>query len=78
MATCTSHSAKRARKRSWQSTLRSNTGRFRAIWNARKLLRAGVTSAFDAASTYNIAVAVRDAIELANVQGCALRCADVR
>ena len=35
----------------------------RAVWNARKILRAGVTSAFDAATTYNIAASVRDSIE---------------
>jgi len=40
-----------------------------AGWNARKVLRAGVTSAFDAASTYNISVAVRDAIEAGLVEG---------
>ena len=34
----------------------------RAIWNARKILQAGVTSAFDAATTYNVAQSVRDAI----------------
>lgn len=41
----------------------------RAIWNARKLLRAGVTSAFDAATTFNIAVAVRDAIDTNMFEG---------
>ena len=41
----------------------------RAVWNARKVLRAGVTSAFDAASTFNIAVAVRDAIEAGMYEG---------
>lgn len=35
----------------------------RAIWNARKVLQAGVTSAFDAATTYNVAQNVRDAID---------------
>ncbi len=35
----------------------------RAIWNAKKILQAGVTSAFDAATTYNIAQNVRDAID---------------
>lgn len=35
----------------------------KAIWNARKVLQAGVTSAFDAATTYNIAQSVRDAID---------------
>ena len=38
-------------------------------WNAHKVLRAGVTSAFDAASTYNISVAVRDAIEAGLIVG---------
>lgn len=41
----------------------------RAMWNARKVLRAGVTTAFDAASTFNIAVAVRDAIEAGMYDG---------
>ena len=41
----------------------------RAIWNARKVLRAGVTSAFDAATTYNVAAAVRDAIEAGLYEG---------
>lgn len=35
----------------------------KAMWNARKVLRAGVTSAFDAATTYNVAQNVRDAID---------------
>lgn len=35
----------------------------KAIWNAKKVLQAGVTSAFDAATTYNIAQSVRDAID---------------
>lgn len=35
----------------------------KAIWNANKILQAGVTSAFDAATTYNIAQSVRDAID---------------
>ena len=35
----------------------------RAIWNARKVLQAGVTSAFDAATTFNVAQSVRDAID---------------
>lgn len=34
----------------------------KAIYNARKVLQAGVTSAFDAATTYAVAQAVRDAI----------------
>jgi imidazolonepropionase-like amidohydrolase len=41
----------------------------KAIWNARKVLRAGVTSAFDAATTYNIAASVRDAIEAGMFEG---------
>jgi len=41
----------------------------RAAWHARKVLRAGVTSAFDAASTFNIAVAVRDAITAGMYEG---------
>jgi len=35
----------------------------RAAWNAKKILQAGVTSAFDAATTFNVAQAVRDAID---------------
>lgn len=35
----------------------------KAIWNAKKVLQAGVTSAFDAATTYNVAQSVRDAID---------------
>lgn len=34
----------------------------RAAWNAKKVLQAGVTSAFDAATSYNVAPCVRDAI----------------
>ncbi len=35
----------------------------KAVWNSKKVLQAGVTSAFDAATTYNIAQSVRDAID---------------
>ena len=35
----------------------------KAMWNAKKVLQAGVTSAFDATTTYNIAQSVRDAID---------------
>ena len=35
----------------------------KAIWNARKVLQAGVTSAFDAGTTFDIAQSVRDAID---------------
>ncbi|PKU23449.1 metal-dependent hydrolase family protein [Telmatospirillum siberiense] len=35
----------------------------KAAWNAKKILQAGVTSAFDAATTYNIAQNLRDAID---------------
>lgn len=35
----------------------------KAIYNANKVLQAGVTSAFDAATTYAVAQAVRDAID---------------
>ena len=35
----------------------------KAMWNAKKVLQAGVTSAFDAATTYNIAQSVRDAVD---------------
>jgi imidazolonepropionase-like amidohydrolase len=41
----------------------------RAMWFARKVLRAGVTSAFDAATTFNIAASVRDAIEAGMFEG---------
>jgi imidazolonepropionase-like amidohydrolase len=41
----------------------------RAMWHARKVLRAGVTSAFDAATTFNIGAAVRDAIEAGMFEG---------
>jgi len=34
----------------------------KAVWYAKKVLQAGVTSAFDAATSYNIAPSVRDAI----------------
>ncbi len=36
---------------------------------ARKVLRAGVTSAFDAASTFNVAVSIRNGIEAGIVEG---------
>lgn len=35
----------------------------KAVYNAKKILQAGVTSAFDAATTYAVAQAVRDAIQ---------------
>ena len=35
----------------------------RAMWNAKKVLQAGVTSAFDAATVNNVAQSVRDAID---------------
>lgn len=41
----------------------------KAAWHARKVLRSGVTSAFDAATTYNVAASVRDAIEAGMVEG---------
>ena len=41
----------------------------KAMWNARKVLRAGVTSSFDAASTFNIAVSVRDAVRAGMFEG---------
>ena len=41
----------------------------KAVWNARKVLQAGVTSAFDAATTYNIAQSVRDAIDCGMFEG---------
>ncbi|GAA5233095.1 alpha/beta fold hydrolase [Verticiella sediminum] len=41
----------------------------KAVWNARKVLQAGVTSAFDAATTYNVGQAVRDAIDSGMFEG---------
>lgn len=41
----------------------------KAMWNARKVLQAGVTSAFDAATTYDVATAVRDAIDARMFEG---------
>lgn len=41
----------------------------KALWYARKVLQAGVTSAFDAATSYNIAQAVRDAIDTGMFEG---------
>jgi imidazolonepropionase-like amidohydrolase len=41
----------------------------KAVWNARKVLQAGVTSAFDAATTYDVAQAVRDAIDANMFEG---------
>src|SRR5580692_9037666 len=41
----------------------------KAAMNARKVLQAGVTSAFDAATTYNIAPCLRDAIDVGMFEG---------
>ena len=41
----------------------------KAALNARKVLQAGVTSAFDAATTYNIAACLRDAIDAGLCEG---------
>ena len=41
----------------------------RAVWNAQKVLRAGVTSVCDPGSTGLVAVAPRDAIEAGLVEG---------
>jgi imidazolonepropionase-like amidohydrolase len=41
----------------------------KALYYAKKVLQAGVTSAFDAATTYNIAQAVRDAIDTDMFEG---------
>jgi len=41
----------------------------RAVWNAKKVLQAGVTSAFDAATTFNVAQSVRDAIDSGMFEG---------
>src|ERR1700689_4131473 len=41
----------------------------KALFYAKKILQAGVTSAFDAATTYGIAQAVRDAIDSGMFEG---------
>lgn len=41
----------------------------KAMYYARKILQAGVTSCFDAATTYNVAQAVRDAIDTGMFEG---------
>jgi imidazolonepropionase-like amidohydrolase len=41
----------------------------RAVWNAKKILQAGVTSALDAATTFNVAQSVRDAIDSGMFEG---------
>ncbi|MGD9538213.1 MAG: amidohydrolase family protein [Alphaproteobacteria bacterium] len=41
----------------------------RAAWNAKKVLRAGVTAICDPGSTWNISVAVRDAINCGMIDG---------
>jgi imidazolonepropionase-like amidohydrolase len=41
----------------------------KAVWSAKKVLQAGVTSAFDAATVYNVAQAVRDAIDTGMFEG---------
>jgi imidazolonepropionase-like amidohydrolase len=41
----------------------------KAIWFAKKVLQAGVTSAFDAATTYGVAQSVRDAIDTGMFEG---------
>lgn len=41
----------------------------KAIWYSKRVLQAGVTSAFDAATTYAIAQAVRDAIDSGMFEG---------
>ena len=41
----------------------------KAVWNAKKVLQAGVTTAFDAATTYNVAQSVRDAIDCGMFDG---------
>jgi imidazolonepropionase-like amidohydrolase len=41
----------------------------KAVWNARRVLQAGVTSAFDAATTFDIAQSVRDAIDVGMFEG---------
>ena len=41
----------------------------KAIWYSKRVLQAGVTSAFDAATTYAVAQAVRDAIDSGMFEG---------
>lgn len=41
----------------------------KAAMNAKKILQAGVTSAFDAATTYNIAPNIRDAVDAGMIEG---------
>jgi imidazolonepropionase-like amidohydrolase len=41
----------------------------KAAMNAKRVLQAGVTSAFDAATTYNIAACLRDAIDVGMCEG---------
>jgi imidazolonepropionase-like amidohydrolase len=41
----------------------------KAAMNAKKVLQAGITSAFDAATTYNIAPCIRDAIDVGMIEG---------
>ncbi|HEY4444358.1 MAG TPA: amidohydrolase family protein [Steroidobacteraceae bacterium] len=41
----------------------------KAGMNAKRILQAGVTSAFDAATTYNIAPCIRDAIDVGMIEG---------
>jgi imidazolonepropionase-like amidohydrolase len=41
----------------------------KAVWNAKKIVQAGVTSAFDAATTYSVAQCVRDAIDTGMFEG---------
>jgi imidazolonepropionase-like amidohydrolase len=41
----------------------------KAAMNAKKVLQAGVTSAFDAATTYNIAANIRDAVDAGMIEG---------
>lgn len=41
----------------------------KAAMNSKKVLQAGVTSAFDAATTYNIAPCIRDAIDVGMIEG---------
>lgn len=47
----------------------------RAAWNAKKVLRAGITSICDPGSTWNISVAVRDAIDCGMIEGPRMSCA---
>lgn len=47
----------------------------RSVWNARKIINAGVTTVIDPGCTYNVSVAVRDAIANGMFSGPRIYCA---